>query len=231
MAAYNRLITDESGDAQYPVTNSDVVFIQETQSDGTIKQQTLTAKLKSMETSFQDGVDTIVAKLKSLGITPDATTPAGIAAAIEKMYADRLEQGHNDVVADPGAYGLITEEEYKAYGEAQYNKGVSYADSRVNTNSASYTEGHSVGITDGIMSLNKSVTVSMPTRYGSRDGGSTKADVNVSGTADAIIANGKLYLSANASATGTAAHWVDGSLADVTTTNATTGSSNSVDLT
>lgn len=173
MAAYNRLITDESGDAQYPVTNSDVVFIQETQSDGTIKQQTLTAKLKSMETSFQDGVDTIVAKLKSLGITPDATTPAGIAAAIEKMYSDRydsgVEKGHTDVIADPGAYGLITEEEYKAYGEEQYNKGVSYADNRVNTESASYVTGTAYGkkTAKASISFSRSNTNQYTDSYGS----------------------------------------------------------------
>lgn len=227
MAAYNRLITDESGDAQYPVTNSDVVFIQETQSDGTIKQQTLTAKLKSMETSFQDGVDTIVAKLKSLGITPDATTPAGIAAAIEKMYADRLEQGHNDVIADPGAYGLITEEEYKAYGEEQYNKGVSYADNRVNTESASYGKGKTDGAAEGIKSLKASAQTGGQSIYQGNTVGAVWGEVKGTIYAFANIENGVLTVYTSGSVEGVGQRWDTDDWTDVARASATVGKSGS----
>lgn len=234
MSSYIQSLQNRDGDDIYPVTCGDAVFIQETEGS-TIKQTKLSDKLTEMETSFTAGCNTIVAALTELGVTPEATTPEGIAAAIKQMYSDRyntgVEQGHKDVIADPGSYGLITQDEYDQYGVNQYQAGITYADGRVNTNSASYTEGHSVGITDGIISLNKSVNVSMPTRQGSRDGGKTQADVKVSGTASATIANGKLSISATANATGTASHWVDGGLEDVTTTSASTGNSNSVNLT
>lgn len=147
--AYIQSLQNRDGDSVYPVTTGDAVYLQKTDSDGVITQQTLTKKLESMETSFQDGVDTIVAALTELGVTPESTTPAGIAVAIKAMYSARydagVEQGHKDVIADPGAYGLITQDEYDAYGVEKYDAGIKYADSRVNTSSASYTQGYSDG--------------------------------------------------------------------------------------
>lgn len=147
MAQINALTTRD-GDERYPVTVADAVIVK----DGDTNK-TLTTKLTEMTTSFQDGVDTLVATLKELGVTPGSTTPAGIAAAIKTIYTDRynagVSKGHADVIADPGAYGLITQSAYNAYGTKRYNEGVAYADGRVNTSSASYKSGYSDGNTAG----------------------------------------------------------------------------------
>lgn len=133
------------GDDVYPVTKADAVYLQETSSDGTTTQQKLSDKIEAMTSSFTAGCNTIVAALTELGVTPEATTPEGIAAAIQQMYTDRydagVEQGHNDVIADPGAYGLITQEAYDKHGEEEFLAGVEYADGRVNKESASFTAG------------------------------------------------------------------------------------------
>lgn len=113
--AYIQSINDRDGNSVYPVTVSDAVYFVNKDEKGTVTQQTLTDKISKMQSSFQDGVDTIVARLTALGVTPEASTPEGIAAAIEKMYTDR------------------------------YNDGVTYADNRVNTNSANYKGGYTAG--------------------------------------------------------------------------------------
>ena len=71
--------------------------------------------IESMKTSFQDGVDTLYNKCVSLGVTPTAKTPTAIADAMQTIYTNR------------------------------YNAGVTYADGRTNTSSASYTAGYNAG--------------------------------------------------------------------------------------
>lgn len=86
MASYIQSLKNQDGDNVYPVTVADGVYLQETQSDGTIQQQTLTQKFAAMTKSFQDGVNTIVAKITSLGVTPKETTPEGVAEAVDSLY-------------------------------------------------------------------------------------------------------------------------------------------------
>lgn len=218
MAAYNRLMVDENGDAQYPITTTDCVFLQKTGDNGTITQQKLTDKLSEMETSFQDGVDTIVAALTELGVTPESTTPAGIAAAIKKMYTDRydsgVEQGHQDVIADPGAFGLITEDEYKKYGEVRYNAGITYADSRVNEESKSYT----TGVADGKIGATSTVsaTISVPNTDFYGDNAWCRAAGR--GRATATLANGNLKLTVYCRAFAEA-YDISGTTEEYSTTN------------
>lgn len=196
--AYIQSLQNKDGDDVYPVTVGDAVYIQTTSGD-TVTQTKLSSKLKEMETNFTDGCSTIVSALTELGVTPEATTPAGIAAAIKKMYEDRynsgVEQGHKDVVADPAAYGLITEEKYNAYGEAQYNAGIAFADSRVNTSSASYSEGKEAGISYAISNLNGT---SFGTVTTSADGENDYSGVRVryacSASVTPTISNGTISL-------------------------------------
>lgn len=93
------------GDDVYPVTKADAVYLQETSSDGTTTQQKLSDKLKAMTTSFQAGVDTIVAKFRSLGVTPSASTPDGIAAAAQTMYNNQYTAGQNSVTVSTSVSG------------------------------------------------------------------------------------------------------------------------------
>lgn len=86
MASYIQSLKNQDGDNVYPVTVTDAVYLQETQSDGTVQQQTLTQKLAAMTQSFTDGVNTIVAKITSLGVTPKETTPDGVADAVDDLY-------------------------------------------------------------------------------------------------------------------------------------------------
>jgi hypothetical protein len=86
--------------------------------------ETVNSTISEMKTSFQDGCNTLVSKLTELGVTPASSSPTDIAAAIEQLYSDR------------------------------YNAGVTAADARVNTSSASYTSGRTQGATDVTTSPN-----------------------------------------------------------------------------
>lgn len=210
MSSYIQSLQNRDGDDIYPVTCGDAVFIQETEGS-TIKQTKLSDKLTEMETSFTAGCNTIVAALTELGVTPEATTPEGIAAAIKQMYSDRynagVEQGHKDVIADPGSYGLITQDEYDQYGVDQYQAGITYADGRVNTSSSSYTSGYSAGKT----AVNG--TVSTTASYsGTADDGS-RIQIKGNATATATIKNGVLTASVSLYGWGQADHYSGGSWA------------------
>lgn len=104
-SAYIRELLDFDNNKTYPVTVGEAVYIQETQSDGTKTQQTLADKLKAMAASFQAGVDTIVAKLKSLGVTPASSTPDGIASAIGNLYNNQYSAGQQSVTVSQTVSG------------------------------------------------------------------------------------------------------------------------------
>lgn len=171
--AYIQSLQNRDGDAVYPVTKAEAVYLQKTDSDGVITQQTLDKKLESMETSFQAGVDTIVAKLKALGVTPTASTPEAIAAAIQTMYTNRYNSGYSAGVTAADNRSNPNSANYKA----GYNAGVTAADARVNTNSANYKGGYSAG--------QSSVTVSC-----SISGRTATAKTSTGRTATASVALG-----------------------------------------
>lgn len=71
----------------------------------------LKRSLDSLTQSFLDGCKMIVDRLTALGYGPASPQgPEQIVAAINIMYDDRYNvgriQGRNDVIADPGAYGI-----------------------------------------------------------------------------------------------------------------------------
>lgn len=89
---------------------------------------TINNTIAEMKQSFTDGCNTLVNKLKELGVTPSSSSPTDIAAAIEEIYNSRYTLGKTDGIAE--------------------------ADARVNTESASYTSGRTQGQTDVVNSPN-----------------------------------------------------------------------------
>jgi hypothetical protein len=209
--AYIQGLVDKEGNSIYPPTVASAVYVQ-TKSGTTTSQQKLSDKLSDidstvtdMKTSFQDGVDTLVNKLKELGITPSENSPSGIAAAIQTLsetyynigytaanetvtttsasYTAGVTQGHNDVIASPGGYGLITESDLETYGTGKYNSG--YAAGKVAVN--------------GSVSATASWSNS---EEGTWQG--VKAGTSGNVTVTASISNGKLSVSASGTSTGKA---------------------------
>lgn len=84
--AYIQELADKDGNKVYPVTKAEAVYM----NDNTT---TLDKQIENMQQSFQDGVDTLVNKLKSLGVTPEENSPAGIAAAIEVLAQNKFNDG------------------------------------------------------------------------------------------------------------------------------------------
>lgn len=216
--AYIQGLVDKEGNSIYPPTVASAVYVQ-TKSGTTTSQQKLSDKLSDidstvtdMKTSFQDGVDTLVNKLKELGITPSENSPSGIAAAIQTLsetyynigytaanetvtttsasYTAGVTQGHNDVIASPGDYGLITESDLEAYGTEKYNSG--YAAGKVAVNGSVSSTASWSGSVEG-------------------EWQGVKAGTDGSVTATASISNGKLSVSLSGSSTGHAWLWDSGS--------------------
>ena len=73
-------------------------------------------KIEASKQSFRDGVDKIYNFLKGLGFTPADKSPDEICVSIKNIYDTRYTngynagrtQGHEDVKANPGAYGVST---------------------------------------------------------------------------------------------------------------------------
>lgn len=84
--AYIQELADKDGNKVYPVTKAEAVYMPD-------NATTLDKQIESMQQSFQDGVDTLVNKLKSLGVTPEENSPAGIAAAIEVLAQNKFNDG------------------------------------------------------------------------------------------------------------------------------------------
>lgn len=67
-------------------------------------------EIVTIKQAFQDGCNTLVSACTTYGATPASNSPAHIADAIGLIYNNRYEegrlQGHEDVIADPGAYGI-----------------------------------------------------------------------------------------------------------------------------
>ena len=67
-------------------------------------------KIKKIEQDFRDGCNVLVSTCTTYGATPASNSPAHIADAIGQIWKNRYEegriQGHKDVIADPGAYGI-----------------------------------------------------------------------------------------------------------------------------
>lgn len=84
--AYIQDLTDKDGNKVYPITKAEAVYMAD-------NATTLDKQIENMQQSFQDGVDTLVNKLKSLGVTPEENSPAGIAAAIDVLAQNKFNDG------------------------------------------------------------------------------------------------------------------------------------------
>lgn len=226
--AYIQKLMDKEGNDVYPITTASAVFVQ-TKSGDVISQQTLENKLASMESSFQAGCDTLVNKLKALGVTPASSSPSDIAAAMDTLatnkynagvtaadarvnkssasysqgvtdadartntssasYSAGRSQGQADVKANPGGYGLITQDAYNNYGTTCYNNGVAAGKAAVS----------------GSVSASASWSGSVE-----GDWQGVKAGTNGSVTVTASISSGKLTVSASGTSVGQAWLYKDG---------------------
>ncbi len=204
---YIKQLKNENGDCVYPLTKAEAVYIQKT--DGTtVKQQKLDDKLAEMESSFQAGCDTLVNKLKELGITPSSSSPTDIAAAIQTACSTYYNKGV--AAADNRVNG----------NSASYKQGVTDADNRVDGNSASYKQGYSngyaqgkadadttsaynngynAGVAAGKQAVNGSVSCSGDLGLSKEDVHNANAYVTGSVSATASISNGKLSVSISGS--------------------------------
>ena len=60
----------------------------------------LNDKITSMQSSFQDGVDTLYNKCKSCGSTPSNKTPTAISNSIQSIYTNRYNNGRTQGIRD-----------------------------------------------------------------------------------------------------------------------------------
>lgn len=84
--AYIQELADKDGNKIYPVTKAEATYMSD-------NKTTVEQKVTDMQQSFQDGVDTLVNKLKSLGVTPEENSPAGIAAALDVLAQNKFNDG------------------------------------------------------------------------------------------------------------------------------------------
>ena len=60
----------------------------------------LNDKITSLQSSFQDGVDTLYNKCKSCGSTPSNSTPTAISNSIQSIYTNRYNNGRTQGIRD-----------------------------------------------------------------------------------------------------------------------------------
>ena len=97
-----------------------------------IKLQPLNDETKSIKQSFQDGCNTLVSKCTELGVTPVSNSPSDISNAIQTIannqwsagntngwsaghtagYNEGRTQGQQDVISNPGGFGIATRSGY-----------------------------------------------------------------------------------------------------------------------
>ena len=70
----------------------------------------------SIKQSFQDGCNTLVSKCTELGVTPISNSPNDISNAIQTIatnnYNSGRTQGQQDVISNPGGFGIATRSGY-----------------------------------------------------------------------------------------------------------------------
>lgn len=126
MAAYKNELKDSTGDAVYPVTVADAVYME--------KGKTVKSEIEQIHENVP--IKFGVVNGKNGHYQGDEFIPfksqADVDAAYQSGYEAGREQGHKDVLEDPNKYGLYTKEQY----DENYDNG--------------YTAGYSKGYTDGI---------------------------------------------------------------------------------
>lgn len=66
----------------------------------------LNSNIVSLQNSFQDGCDTIMAACTTLGVTPSSNSPEDIVTAIQQIYDAAIIVGQNNVINNPSSYGV-----------------------------------------------------------------------------------------------------------------------------
>ena len=135
--AYIQDLTDKDGNKVYPITKAEAVYM----ADNTT---TLDKQIENMQQSFQDGVDTLVNKLKSLGVTPEENSPAGIAAAIEVLAQNKFNDGVASVKI-PATVSITTN---GGAGQENYDIADGYYTEAVVDQSGAYNAGRLQGRED-----------------------------------------------------------------------------------
>lgn len=108
------------------VATGEEVLVDVSRSEGTVNQagdafsaanmnnleQRIANEFKTMTSNFQAGVDSVYNKIKAQGTTPGSKALSDVVNAIPVLSNNRYNagrvQGRNDVIANPGAYGINT---------------------------------------------------------------------------------------------------------------------------
>lgn len=239
--AYIQDLTDKDGNKVYPITKAEAVYMAD-------NATTLDKQIETMQQSFQDGVDTLVNKLKSLGVTPEENSPAGIAAAIEVLARNKFNDGVASIKI-PATVSITTN---GGAGQENYDIADGYYTEAIVDQSGAYNAGRLQGREDvkanpngygfytedqynafgeskfneGKIAVKGSVSTSC--NWGNDNGGDsgTRAATSGSASATATIENGRLTVSVSGSSSGTAWRWVGDGWQDQHSTSASGNRSN-----
>lgn len=239
--AYIQELADKDGNKVYPVTKAEAVYM----ADNTT---TLDKQIESMQQSFQDGVDTLVNKLKSLGVTPEENSPAGIAAAIDVLAQNKFNDGVASIKI-PATVSIATnggagQENYDIadgyYTEAVVDQSGAYnagrlqgrEDVKANPNGYGFYTGEQYNafgeskFNEGKAAVKGSVSASCNWSNDNQSDVGTRAATSGSASATATIENGKLTVSVSGSSSGTAWRWIGDGWQDQSSTSANGNRSN-----
>lgn len=243
--AYIQELADKDGNKIYPVTKAEATYMSD-------NKTTVEQKVTDMQQSFQDGVDTLVNKLKSLGVTPEENSPAGIAAALDVLAQNKFNDGVASIKI-PATVSITTnggagQENYDItdgyYTEAVVDQSGAYnagrlqgrEDVKSNPNGYGFYTGDqynafgnskfSEGYAAGKVAVKGSVSTNCSWGNDSDGGGGTRAATSGSASATATIENGRLTISVSGSSSGTAWRWIDGGWTSEHSTGASGNRSN-----
>lgn len=227
--AYIQELADKDGNKVYPVTKAEAVYMKD-------NATTLDKQIETMQQSFQDGVDTLVNKLKSLGVTPEENSPAGIAAAIEVLAQNKFNDGVASIKI-PATVSITTnggagQENYDIadgyYTEAVVDQSGAYnagrlqgrEDVKANPNGYGfYTEDqynafggakYNEGVAAGKNSASARASCSVDLGLNKEDVYNANGYVSGSCSATAVLSNGKLSVSISGSVNLRVVAWEGG---------------------
>ena len=135
--AYIQELADKDGNKVYPITKAEAVYMAD-------NATTLDKQIENMQQSFQDGVDTLVNKLKSLGVTPEENSPAGIAVAIEVLAQNKFNDGVTSIKI-PATVSITTN---GGAGQENYDIADGYYTEAIVDQSGAYNAGRLQGRED-----------------------------------------------------------------------------------
>lgn len=223
--AYIQELADKDGNKVYPVTKAEAVYMKD-------NVTTLDKQIETMQQSFQDGVDTLVNKLKSLGVTPEENSPAGIAAAIDVLAQNKFNDGVASIKI-PATVSITTnggagQENYDIadgyYTEAIVDQSGAYnagrlqgrEDVKANPNGYGfytqdqYNAKYNEGVAAGKNSASARASCSVDLGLNKEDVYNAEGHVSGSCSATAVLSNGKLTVSIGGSVNLRVVAWEGG---------------------